>query len=102
MAIHLFSRSLVSALALATAVALLAPVHAQSYGTQGQQQSATRDFRDEKLQSYAAAVTEVRALRSEYQPQIQSAGTVEERQQLQRRATDEMVQAVEDKGISVA
>lgn len=57
---------------------------------------------DEKLKSFAVAFLEVTKVTQSYQPQIESAGSDEDRQRLQQQAGEEMVEAVNDaQGISV-
>ena len=56
---------------------------------------------DEELQSFAAATVEIQALAAEWRPQIEGAETPEQQAALNEQAEAEMVQIVEDYGLSV-
>lgn len=57
---------------------------------------------DGKLRSFAVAFLEVTKVTQAYQPQIQAAGSDEDRQRLQQEAGEKMVEAVnEAEGITV-
>lgn len=77
-----------------TLLALGAP--AQSWAQSGQ-----ASFEDQTLQAYAVAAVEVRDLQQEWIPRIQNAATSEEKQQLRDEATGQMVQAIQDEGLTV-
>lgn len=58
-------------------------------------------YSDAELKSFAGAVVEVHRINDEYIPKLQSAATPDEEQQLEAAALHDMVQAVENEGISV-
>lgn len=98
-------RHLPAAIALSTALALSPVAMAQNSGSQAQQPSQSQgqstEFSQDQIESYAAAATEIRKISADYQPQIQAAASPQERENLQREATDEMVEAVESEGLTV-
>lgn len=64
--------------------------------------SAAPAMDDAKLKSFAVAFLEVSQVTQQYQPQIASAGSVEDQQKLQQEAGEKMVQAVNaSEGITV-
>jgi len=70
--------------------------------TPSAQAQEARDFGDEKLQSFAEAAVKLTQIRSEYQAQMGSAETDQQRQQLQQQTNQRMAQAVEQTdGISI-
>lgn len=79
-------------LALAQAAPPAAPITAP--------QTAT-DFTDADLKSFAVAVVHVSQISDTYLPIYQAAKTPEEQQLVEQKATDEMVQAVKNQGMSV-
>lgn len=57
---------------------------------------------DAKLQSFAVAFLQVNEIARQYQPQLESAATEEDRQKIQQEAGQKMVEAVEaSEGITV-
>ncbi len=56
---------------------------------------------DEELRTFASAALEVREIGAEWQPKITEAGSEEQAAEIQTQARDEMVEAVEQKGLSV-
>lgn len=96
-----------SIIALAAAVAVgsawTVPAAAQGAGATGQpgaqQQGAS--FSDEQLRTYAEAVKEVKEISNEYQPKMEAAQSEQDQQAVRREATEEMVEAIEKKGLSV-
>jgi hypothetical protein len=56
---------------------------------------------DSELRSFAVAALEVQRINNEYMPRVEAARTSEEQQQLVLVATNEKVQAVETRGLSV-
>ena len=56
---------------------------------------------DAELKSFAGAVVEVHRINDAYIPKFQAAGTSDEEQKLEAAAVREMVQAVENEGLSV-
>lgn len=84
-------------LALVVALGLgTAPAMAQDYGA-----PAEATYTDEELRAYAAAATEVQRINESYQPQLEAAESPEEVQAVREQATGQMVEAVEDEGLSV-
>jgi hypothetical protein len=63
-------------------------------------QSGT-DFTDADLKSFAVAVVHVSQINDTYLPIYQAAKTPEEQQLVEMKATDEMVQAVKNQGMTV-
>jgi hypothetical protein len=78
------------------------PMQAQGDKTQ-QQQSPTQqsEFSQSQLESFASAALKVQAIRTKWRSQVQEAGSTEKAQELQAQAGAEMVQAVEEKGLTV-
>ncbi|TVR83724.1 MAG: DUF4168 domain-containing protein [Rhodospirillales bacterium] len=84
-------------LALVVALGLgTVPAMAQDYGA-----SVEANYSEEELRSYAAAAIEVQRINETFQPQLQAAETPEEVQAVREQATGQMVEAVEDEGLSV-
>ncbi len=98
-------------IAIATAVAMAAPLAtggaalAQTEAPPApmqQQAPAAQDFSDETLRSFAVAFLEVDQINRTYTPQLEQAESPEQQQEIQQRASAEMVEAVEgSEGISV-
>lgn len=99
-------------IAIATAVALSAPfatggaaiaqTEAPTAPMEQQQAPAAQDFSDETLRSFAIAFLEVDQINRTYTPQLEQAEGTEQQQEIQQRASAEMVEAVEGSdGISV-
>ena len=84
-----------STLAMVGATAF-APALAQDQAPAPQMEAPTAapNMDEEKLQSFAVAFLEVTKVTQAYQPQIESAASDEDRQQLQQQASEEMVNAV--------
>lgn len=85
-----------STLTIAAATAF-SPALAQDQAPAPQMEApaaAAPDLNEDKLQSFAVAFLEVTKVTQSYQPQIEAAGTDEDRQQLQQQASQEMVEAV--------
>ncbi len=81
---------------------------AQTHATPSESPDATSppiqpppNYSDAELKSFAGAVVEVHRINDEYIPKLQSAATPDEEQQLEAAALHDMVQAVENEGISV-
>ena len=62
---------------------------------------ATSNFNDSELKSFAGAVVEVQRINDTFVPKLESAKSPEEQAQIRQTASQEMVRAVEDKGMSV-
>lgn len=90
--------------AIATAIAVFGVAGVPSATAQSVQppieQSATA-ISDAELKSFAVAVVEIQRVNDTYLPKLQTATTVEERQQVQEIASTEMKRAVENEGITV-
>lgn len=80
------------AVTLAAAPAAVTPALAQQQ---------TESFSDDQLRSYAAAALQVHAIGSEYQPQIERAESDQQAEQLRLQANEEMVDAVQQQGLTV-
>ncbi|WP_110667866.1 DUF4168 domain-containing protein [Salinicola halophilus] len=93
------------AAATMTAGIVSAPAMAQDTangGAQTQSQgAAAQNFSDEQLQQFADASQEIAAVSQDYTEQLQNASGDEEQQEIRQQANDEMVQAVQDSGMSV-
>ncbi|WP_404421087.1 DUF4168 domain-containing protein [Thalassospira australica] len=78
-------------------------IHAESMNSAPQQiaQAAQTEFSDEKLQQYADAVTEVQELNIKWQQRVQENQDPEKTQELRQEATQEMVVAIREKGLTV-
>lgn len=94
-----------AALALATLLVLgSAPAaQAQPATPQLSQAQPPKDgnVSDESLQAYAMAVLEINRIQTDMQPQIDGAGSQQEAEQLRRQARDQMVEAIQDQGLSI-
>jgi hypothetical protein len=55
----------------------------------------------QELETFAVAAIEVQRISDDYQSKFAASQTPQERQQIQKEATDKMTQAVEDKGLTV-
>jgi hypothetical protein len=64
------------------------------------EQSAS-SYNDAELRSFAVAALEVQRINDIYVPKLETAKSPEEQQQIQQTASQEMVRAVENEGISV-
>lgn len=89
--------AVLAAAGLAFGGALAGPV-----ATPAAQAQQAGDFSDDQLQSFAEAAVKLTQIRTEYQSQMQTMETDEERQQLQQQTNQRMAQAVEEtEGISI-
>ena len=59
------------------------------------------NFSDEELKTFAVAALEVLRINDLYLPKLKRATTPEEQQQVEKTATDEMVKAVQNQGLTV-
>ena len=71
----------------------------EGMGQPEQQQQA--DFSDDELQDFVALQDEIGEVREEYVSQIEAAESEDEARQLQQEAQTEMVEVIEDAGMSV-
>lgn len=63
--------------------------------------SSQRDFNDNDLKSFANALVQVSRINDTYLPIYHAAKTPEEQQAVEQKASQEMVQAVQNAGITV-
>jgi uncharacterized protein HemX len=93
----------VSIIAIAAALAAgpvwISAASAQNSGAQQQQQRSS--FSETDLKSYAEAAKEVQQINQEYMPQFQAADSTQKKQAVQEEATQKMVEAIKEKGLSV-
>lgn len=80
--------------------AALAP-SSPSMAQQNSMPSPQQDFEQGELQSFAQATIAVQQIGQEFQPRMQEAETVNEREALQEQQMEQMVGAVESTGLSV-
>jgi hypothetical protein len=79
------------------------PVRAQDTPTPPPQPPAQQtEFDSNQLQSFASAARKVQEIRTKWQPKMQEADDAEKMQELQRQANAEMVNALEETGLTVA
>lgn len=100
-----------TALAISIALGMSAPMaFGQDYGGAGDQQQQDpgmeqpqqqADFSDEELQQFVDLQDEIGAVREEYVSRIENADSEDEARQLQQEAQSEMVDTIEEAGISV-
>ena len=87
-------------LALVMAAFVLPVAQAVPKVAQSESQPTAKALNDKKLDQFAAAQIEIGKIRQEYKPRIDSAEKSEE-DKLKKQATQEMRQAVKDKGLSL-
>lgn len=73
----------------------------QQAETQLGQATGGQAFSDDQLRAYALAALEVQAINESYQPRVQAAQDQGQMDQLRTEAETEMVEAVQDQGLSV-
>lgn len=95
------STSTIAALAIAVGLAWSPAASAQSYGQSDQPTTAERPFSQKDLKAYALAALAVQKIRQSYHLKVQSAETPDQQVELQKEATDRMVNAVRNQGLSV-
>ncbi|MDH4572411.1 MULTISPECIES: DUF4168 domain-containing protein [Salinicola] len=79
-----------------------APVMAQESADSGAQaQAPAQNFSDDQLQQFADASQDIAMISQDYTEQLQNASDEGEQQKIRQQANDEMVQAVQDSGMSV-
>lgn len=71
----------------------------QGQGSTGQQQAT--QFSDDQLKSFAAAVQGIQAVANEYAPRLRDASGPDQVAELQQEAESEMLDAVQDEGLTV-
>lgn len=90
------------AAAMMTTGLVSAPVMAQDTADSGSQaQAPAQNFSDEQLQQFADASQDIAMISQDYTEQLQNASDEGEQQKIRQQANDEMVQAVQDSGMSV-
>ncbi|WP_110686827.1 DUF4168 domain-containing protein [Salinicola aestuarinus] len=92
------------AAATMTAGVISAPAMAQDTadsGAQAQQGAAAQNFSDEQLQQFADASQDIASVSQDYTEQLQNASGDEEQQEIRKQANEEMIEAVQDSGMSV-
>lgn len=94
----------------ASAVLIASPAIAEDMGgsaqDDGQMQGQTQDqaatgFSAQKLQSFAGAVTGIQQVARDYAPRLREAETLEQVSELEKQAQTEMLQTVENEGLTV-
>jgi Domain of unknown function (DUF4168) len=78
------------------------PVQAQD-ATPPQQQPPAQaaEFDQKQIESFASAARQVHEIRSKWQSRLQEPGNADKVEELQAQARDEMMSAVEEKGLTV-
>lgn len=87
--------------ALVTTTASATPVQAQQQ-QQMMQQQQNIEINDDMLSDFVDAMGSVQQISNKYAEQFQSAEDAEQAQQIQRKAQEEMVAAVEESGLTAA
>lgn len=85
--------------AVVSTLALSASATAQAQQPGAQQQTAP--VTDEEVKKFARAANKIAAISQKWTPQMQSAATQEEAQQIQEQVQAEMIAAIEDEGLTV-
>lgn len=96
MSIRFLMMSAVAAFTLAWAP--LAPAQADSPPRAAQ---SAGPFSDDELKSFARAAVEIQLINDTWLPKLQTATSPEERQEVQKSASEQMLRAVETKGMTV-
>jgi|GEM_PF-1354007 len=91
-----------AALAAAFGMASATPALAETKNLQQQQQQQQQHFDQETLRSFAAATVEVEEINQSRMPELEAAGTPDEMQAVREAAQEEMVDAIEEEGLTVA
>lgn len=94
--------TLAIAVALGTSSAAFAAPQQGNAAAQApmQQQAPEIDVSDEQLEQFVDAMTSVQEISGKYTEQFQSAETAEDAQAIQQKAQEEMIEAVNDSGLS--
>ncbi len=103
------TRTLATAAAGAVVLGLAGPSVAQQAAqtqsppaaAQGAPAAAAANVSDTQLQTFISAATEVQAISQKWQEKAAGSNSAEEVEEVRRQATDEMVGAVEEKGMTV-
>ncbi|HEY2816386.1 MAG TPA: DUF4168 domain-containing protein [Casimicrobiaceae bacterium] len=91
----------IGAVWLAAALAQTTQSGPDESAASAQQSTSLSAPSDAELKSFAGAVVEVHRINDSYIPKLEAAGTAAEEQKLEAAALHEMVQAVENEGLSV-
>lgn len=69
----------------------------------GQQQAGpeSQAYDERDLRSFAAAIVEVERINTDFLPRMEAAGSEAERESVRQQATEKMVEAIEDQGLSL-
>ena len=89
-----------AAIGLATAMAA-APAFAEDYEGQAEPQQQAAMVDETKLDQFVEALSEVHAIRNEAAVELESTTTTEDAQEVQQRAQQQMIDAVEESGLSI-
>ncbi|RUO27042.1 hypothetical protein CWE09_10210 [Aliidiomarina minuta] len=73
----------------------------QEYAQQQMEEMQNEPVTQEQLEQFASALNDIERINDEFVEQLEAAETQEEAQELQISAQSEMVEAVEDSGLSV-
>lgn len=70
---------------------------------QGQQQAGpgSQAYDEGDLRSFAAAIVEVERINTDFLPRMQAAGSEADRESVRQQATEKMIEAIEDQGLSL-
>lgn len=97
-------RKTMTALAIAAlfsgSAAMAAPQQAQAEQQQMAQQQQSIELTDGMLENFVTAMGSVQQISAKYSEQFQNAEDAEQAQEIQRKAQEEMVAAVNDSGLS--
>lgn len=97
-------RKTMTALAIAAlfsgSAAIAAPQQAQAEQQQMAQQQQSIELTDGMLENFVTAMGSVQQISAKYSEQFQNAEDAEQAQEIQRKAQEEMVAAVNDSGLS--
>lgn len=97
-------RKTMTAIAIAAlfsgSAAMAAPQEGQSQQQQMMQQQESIELTDTMLEQFVTAMSNVQEISNKYSEQFQSAEDAEQAQEIQRKAQEEMVAAVNDSGLS--
>lgn len=95
-----FALSAIAAAMFATP-ALAQDQQQQQYAQQQMEEMQNEPVTQEQLEQFASALNDIERINDEFVEQLESAETQEQAQELQIAAQSEMVEAVEDSGLSV-
>lgn len=90
----------IAAFGMGSTAAIAAPAPQQAQQAQTQQQQDVQVISDAMLEKFADAMSEVRSISNKYAEEFQSAEDAEQAQSIQQKAQQEMVEAVNDSGLS--